>query len=81
MKENEKPNELLLNKYEMLKEYLNSLNLPWKFSYTITYRRMKFSKKLIFLSNLTITRAQKNLYHNRVIECRPVGRRFMNTGL
>ena len=25
MKENEKPNELLLNKYEMLKEYLNSL--------------------------------------------------------
>ncbi len=26
MKENEKPNELLLNKYEMLKEYLNSLN-------------------------------------------------------
>ncbi len=38
-------------------------------------------KKAIFLSNLTITRAQKNLYHNRVIECRPVGRRFMNTGL
>ncbi len=59
----------------------SELNLPWKFSYITTYRRMKFSKKLIFLSNLTITRAHKNLYHNRVIECCPVGRRFMNTGL
>ena len=39
----------------------------------ITYWRMEFSKKLIFLSNLTITRAQKNLYHDQVIECRPVG--------
>ncbi len=33
---------------EVLFQVSSELNLPWKFSYIITYRRMKFSKKLFF---------------------------------